>query len=72
MLYRKIIAVRSEGQTHYRITLCGYRNSLRDGRYGDRITVGAKFSEPAQTGPGAHPGSYTTDNGSFPGKATEG
>jgi len=26
---------------------------------GDRIPVGARFSAPAQTGPGAHPASYT-------------
>jgi hypothetical protein len=28
---------------------------------------GARFSVPVQTGPGAHPASCTTDNGSFPG-----
>jgi len=27
----------------------------------------ARFSAPAQTGPGAHPASYTMDTGSFPG-----
>jgi hypothetical protein len=29
--------------------------------------VGAKFSAPVQTGPGAHPASYTMGTGSFPG-----
>jgi hypothetical protein len=28
--------------------------------------VGARFSAPVQTGPGAHPASYTRDTGSFP------
>jgi hypothetical protein len=34
---------------------------------GDRIPVVARFSAPVQTGPGAHPASYTTGTGSFPG-----
>jgi hypothetical protein len=34
---------------------------------GDRIPVGARFSAPVQTGPGAHPASYTVGTGSFPG-----
>jgi len=29
--------------------------------------VGARFSAPVQTGPGAHTASYTTGTGSFPG-----
>jgi len=29
--------------------------------------VGARFSEPVQTGPGAHPASYTMGTVSFPG-----
>jgi len=29
--------------------------------------VGARFSAPIQTGPGAHPASYTMGAGSFPG-----
>jgi hypothetical protein len=29
--------------------------------------VGARFSEPVQTGPGAHPASCTMGSGSFPG-----
>jgi hypothetical protein len=39
-------------------------NQLRDGRSGDRIPVGAVFSTTVQTGPGAHPASYTTCTGS--------
>ena len=31
------------------------------------IPVGARFSVLVQTGPGAHPASYTTGTGSFPG-----
>ena len=33
----------------------------------DRIPVVARFSPPAQTGPGAHPASCTMGNGAFPG-----
>jgi hypothetical protein len=34
---------------------------------GDLIRWGARFSAPVQTGPGAHPASYTVGTGSFPG-----
>ena len=44
-----------------------YSDSLRAERSGDRIPVGARFSAPVQTGPGAHPASYTRGTGSFPG-----
>ena len=44
-----------------------YSDSLRAGRSEDRILVGARFSAPIQTGPGAHPASYTVGTGSFPG-----
>jgi len=37
------------------------------GRSGDRIPVGARFSAPVQTGPGAHPASCTVGTGSFTG-----
>jgi len=32
-----------------------------------RYELGARFSAPVQTGPGAHPASYTMGTGSFPG-----
>ena len=44
-----------------------YSDLLRAGRSGDRIPVGAKFSAPVQTGPGAHPASCKMGTGSFPG-----
>jgi hypothetical protein len=44
-----------------------YSDSLRVGRSGDRIPVGAKFTVPIQTGPGAHPASYAMGTDSFPG-----
>jgi hypothetical protein len=40
---------------------------LSAGRSGDRIPVGAKFSAPFQTGPGAYPASCTMGTGLFPG-----
>jgi hypothetical protein len=45
----------------------GIAQSVRAGRSEDRIPVGARFSTPVQTGPGAHPASYTMGTGSFPG-----
>jgi len=63
-----------EGRRHRRIILRIPINmvgldsdSLRAGQSGDRITLGARFSAPVQTGPGAHPASYTMGTGSFPG-----
>jgi len=44
-----------------------YSDSLRAGLSGDRIPVGARFSAPVQTCPGAHPASCTMGTGSFPG-----
>jgi len=43
-----------------------YSDSLRAGRSGYRFPVGA-FSAPVQSGPGAHPASYTMGTGSFQG-----
>ena len=40
---------------------------LRAGWSRDRILVGARFSAPVQTSPGAHPASCTMGTGSFPG-----
>jgi len=39
----------------------------QEAMFGDRILVGARFSVPVQTGPGAHPASCTMGTGSFPG-----
>jgi hypothetical protein len=36
-----------------------YSDSLRAGRFRDRIPVGARFSAPIQTGSGTHPASCT-------------
>ena len=44
----------------------GIATALRAGRFGDRIPVGARFSAPVQTGPGAHPTTYTMGTGSVP------
>jgi len=42
-------------------------DSLQAGRFRDRILVGARFSAPVQTGPGANPVPYTLGTGAFPG-----
>jgi hypothetical protein len=42
-----------------------YSDLLRAGRSGVRIPVGARFSAPVQTGPGAHPVFCTVGTGSF-------
>ena len=43
----------------------GIATALRAGRSGDGIPMGARFSAPVQTGPGAHPASHTMGTGSF-------
>ena len=45
--------------------LSQYSDSLRAGRYGDRISVVARFSAPVQTGPGALPSSCEMGIGSL-------
>jgi len=60
-IYNKPTNVRGPGY----LSRCS--DSLRAGRSGDRIPLGARFSVPVQTGPGANPTSYTAGNGSFPG-----
>jgi hypothetical protein len=47
--------------------LSQYNHSLRAGRSGDRIPVGARFYASVHTICGAHPASYTMGTGSFPG-----
>jgi hypothetical protein len=49
------------------IYLSRYSDWLRAGRSGDRIPMEARFSAPVQTGPGAHPASYTMVTVFFPG-----
>jgi len=44
-----------------------YSEWLRAGMFGHQIPVGTKFFTPVQTGPGAHPASYTVGTVSFPG-----
>ena len=50
-----------------RCSSVGIATELRAGRSGDRIPVGARFSAPVPTGPGAYPSSCTMGTGSFPG-----
>ena len=49
------------------LLLCLLGDSLLTGRSGDRIPLGARFSAPVQSGPGAHSSSYRMGTGSFPG-----
>jgi len=74
--HEKVISLRNMGKItfqHYRVStgwprlLSRYTDSLRAGRSGERNSVGLRFSTPVQTGPGAHPASYTKGTGSFSG-----
>ena len=42
-----------------------YSDPLRNGRSGNLIPMGARFSAPVQTGPGAQPASCTIGTGSL-------
>jgi hypothetical protein len=53
------------GFTVGRDSVVGNSDSLRDGRSGDRILVGVRFSVAVQTGTGAHPASSTMGTGSL-------
>ena len=60
--HKAIRILASAGKNNY--TVGRYSESLRTGRYVDRIPVGARFSVPVQTGIGAHPTSYEMGTGS--------
>jgi hypothetical protein len=49
-----------------------YASSLWAGRFGDRMSVEARFSAPVQSCPGAHSASYAVGTGSFPGAKRSG
>jgi hypothetical protein len=53
--------------THHRDGAVGITTRYEMDGPGDRITVGARFSAPVQTGPGAYPAPYTMGTGSSPG-----
>jgi len=61
----KPIIGRITGKMMSRDSAVGIPTALRAGRSGDRIPVEARFSASVQTGPGAHPASYTEGTGSF-------
>jgi len=50
-----------------RDSVVGIATTLRARLSENRIPVGARFSTPVQTGPGAHPASYTMGTRSLPG-----
>jgi hypothetical protein len=52
--------------SHMNIVYCESRIN-QYGAFKKKIPAGARFSAPVQTGPGAHPASYTIGTGSFPG-----
>jgi len=55
------IYIHSSAGTHFNLL------KNHQGRSGDRIPTGARFSAPIQTGPGAHPTPFTMGTRSFPG-----
>ena len=48
-----------------------YSDLLWAGQSGDQIPMGARYSAPFQTGPGAHP-AYAMGTGPFPGSKAAG
>ena len=71
-LIRPWALVRPKGNTsdfiqNRTVDLPGVAQSLRDGRSGDRIPVGARFSASVHSGPWVCPASYAIGTGSLPG-----
>ena len=69
-MVQEVSTVTKKLRSVYRIGKVNFSTSismLQAGRSRDRILVGARFSAPVQTSPGAHPVSCTMDTGSFPG-----
>ena len=64
LLYPKNVCINQLLRAGIAQSVC---DSLGDGRSGNRISVGARFSALVQTGRRAHPASYTVGTGSFPG-----
>jgi hypothetical protein len=52
--------------------LSQYSDSIRAGRSGGRIPVGARYSAHVQTSPKAYSASFTIDTGYFPGESGRG